>query len=82
MVAGQECQALQAYLEHKDSVKIKRLSLRMAVRGLAQLGDFLGRKNDGQPGPITLWRGLLRLHDIAECWELFGQPKPRVKKCG
>lgn len=79
---AQECQALQAYLEHKDGLKIKRLSVRMAVRRIAQLGGFIGRNNDGEPGPITLWRGLLRLHDIAECWQLFGQPKQRAKKCG
>lgn len=27
----------------------------------AKLGGFLGRKTDGEPGPITRWRGLLRL---------------------
>ncbi len=27
-------------------------------RSLAMLGGFLGRKGDGQPGWITIWRGL------------------------
>jgi hypothetical protein len=31
---------------------------------LAKLGGFLGRKRDGDPGWITLWRGLSRLNDI------------------
>ena len=35
--------------------------LRDAVRMTAKLGGFLGRKTDGEPGTITLWRGLLRL---------------------
>ena len=35
-----------------------------AIKWIAQLGGFLGRKNDGFPGPITLWRGLQRLHDL------------------
>ena len=32
-------------------------SLREIVRMLAQLGGFLARKGDGEPGPETLWRG-------------------------
>jgi hypothetical protein len=43
-------------------------TLREAVRLIAQLGGFLGRKCDGEPGPQTLWRGLRRLHDIARGW--------------
>jgi hypothetical protein len=30
-------------------------------RQLAGLGGFLGRKGDGEPGWITLWRGVDRL---------------------
>ena len=30
-------------------------------RSLAMLGGFLGRKRDGQPGWITIWRGLEKL---------------------
>jgi hypothetical protein len=45
-------------------------TLREAVRMIARLGGFLGRKCDGEPGPQTLWRGLRRLHDIAQGWQL------------
>jgi hypothetical protein len=31
-------------------------------RALAMLGGFLGRKSDGQPGWLTLWRGFEKLH--------------------
>jgi len=31
---------------------------------VARLGGFLGRKGDGVPGPLTLWRGLSRLRDL------------------
>jgi hypothetical protein len=34
-----------------------------AVRVIARLGGFLGRKGDGAPGAKVLWRGLRRLHD-------------------
>jgi len=38
--------------------------LRDAVRMTAKLGGFLGRKGDGEPGTITLWRGLQRLDNM------------------
>lgn len=50
-------------------------SLRQAVRWTAQLGGFLGRKGDGEPGVKTIWRGLRRLADIAETWRLL-HPDP------
>jgi hypothetical protein len=39
-------------------------SVREITRLIAELGGFLGRKSDGEPGSITLARGLQRLHDI------------------
>jgi hypothetical protein len=39
-------------------------TLREAIRMVAQLGGFLGRKGDGEPGAQILWRGLQRLDDI------------------
>lgn len=46
-------------------------SLRDAVRMIALLGGFLGRKSDGEPGVKTIWRGLRRLHDIAATCKLL-----------
>lgn len=47
-------------------------NIRDAVRLVAKLGGFLGRKSDGEPGTTTIWRGLERLDDIARtfaiCW--------------
>jgi hypothetical protein len=40
------------------------VSLREAVRQIARLGGFLGRKGDGDPGVKVLWRGLRRLADF------------------
>ena len=34
------------------------------VRGVAQLGGFLGRKCDGQPGWKVLWRGYKKLQNL------------------
>ena len=46
-------------------------SLGEAVRWIAQLGGFLGRKRDGAPGVQVLWRGWRRLQDMAETWSLL-----------
>ena len=34
------------------------------VRAVAELGGFLGRKGDAEPGWQTLWRGYRRLQDM------------------
>ena len=45
-------------------------TVRQAVRWIAQLGGFLGRKGDGEPGVVVIWRGWQRLQDIAATWYL------------
>lgn len=42
--------------------------LRQAVRWIAKLGGFIGRKSDGEPGSQTLWRGF---HDLIACTEMY-----------
>ncbi|HEX4589261.1 MAG TPA: IS4 family transposase, partial [Gemmataceae bacterium] len=34
------------------------------------LGGFLGRKHDGEPGVLTLWRGYQRLQDMLQGYQL------------
>jgi hypothetical protein len=43
-------------------------TLQQAVRWIAQLGGFLARTGDGEPGVKTLWRGLRRLSDLLDGW--------------
>ncbi|MBK1707083.1 IS4 family transposase [Halochromatium glycolicum] len=40
--------------------------LNTLIRLIAGLGDFLGRKCDGEPGMQTFWLGLQRVRDFAE----------------
>lgn len=40
------------------------MTIRQFIRHLAILGGFLGRKGDGEPGWITLWRGFEKLRLI------------------
>ena len=45
-------------------------TVQQVVRLISQLGGFLGRKGDGEPGPIALWRGWMRFCDLIEGWNL------------
>ena len=71
-----ECQVLIAYerKNRKRPADAPAPSLREAIRMIAKLGGFLGRKSDGEPGTETLWRGLLRLDGMTEGWRLASGP--------
>jgi len=47
------------------------------VKMIAELGGYLNRKNDGAPGPQTMWIGLQRMRDFAIGWSAFGPHNKR-----
>lgn len=53
-------------------------TVRQAVRWIAQLGGFLGRKGDGEPGIVVVWRGWQRLQDLAATWYLVKEQSQLV----
>lgn len=53
-------------------------TVRQAVRWIAQLGGFLGRKSDGEPGITAIWRGWQRLQDLAATWYVVINEQPRL----
>jgi hypothetical protein len=69
-----EWQALTAFVNHSQTPAHTPPSLNQAVRTIAKLGGFIGRKSDGDPGVKTLWRGWQRLQDIVATWTLFHPP--------
>jgi hypothetical protein len=46
-------------------------TLNEAIRVMAKLGGFIGRKGDGEPGTTSLWRGIQRLDDITETFRIM-----------
>jgi len=66
-----EWKALLAYITHNPKPPERPPSLREAMRMMASLGGFLGRKSDGEPGTQTLWLGLQRLDDLTAMWKLL-----------
>ena len=54
----------------------KAWTVREFYREMAKLGGFLGRKSDGEPGWITVWRGFEKLHLCLRGVDAYGE------KCG
>jgi hypothetical protein len=72
--------ALVTFVTKNPTPAEKPPTLREAIRMVAVLGGFLGRKGDGEPGTQLLWLGLQRLDDITEMWKvmsaILGHPPP------
>jgi hypothetical protein len=66
-----EWQALTAFTTKSNTPAHSPPTLQQVVRAIAQLGGFIGRKSDGEPGVKTLWRGWQRFQDIVATWSLF-----------
>jgi len=64
-----EWKALHTHITQTPVPPAEPITLREAMRMVATLGGFLGRKGDGEPGATTLWRGLQHLDGIAAMWE-------------
>jgi hypothetical protein len=75
-----EWKALNTYITRNPTTPERPPSLREAVRMVASLGGFLGRKSDGEPGTKSLWIGLQRLDDLTAMWKIvidFHVPYPQ-----
>ena len=57
---------------HKKAPPATVPTLQAMVRMVAQLGGYVNRKRSDEPGPQTIWLGLQRTYDIANCWQTFG----------
>jgi len=73
--AEDEWKALIAFTTQDPVPPPQPPTLRQAIRLVAGLGGFLGRRGDGEPGTQTLWIGLQRLDDIAATWRVMVQMK-------
>jgi hypothetical protein len=63
VLADHEWKALYTAIHRRADLPARPPTVRQAVRWIAQLGGFLGRKGDGEPGITTIWRGWSRLAD-------------------
>lgn len=63
-----EWQALSCRIKKTPNPPDIPPTVKEATLWLAQLGGFPGRKGDGYPGHMVLWRGWQRLSDTVEIW--------------
>lgn len=59
----------------KAAAKAATMTVRAFVHAVARRGGFLGRKSDGEPGYLTLWRGWQELTQIHRGYELARREK-------
>lgn len=59
----------QGLIEAEPPEEVADLST--VTRWIANFGGFIGRKGDGNPGMITIWRGWQRIMDGAEIYEMM-----------
>jgi len=58
--------------------RVHDLTVGQFYREVAKLGGFLGRKGDGGPGWITIWRGWEKLNNLVRAASLASKLKLRV----
>jgi len=71
--------ALHTYITKNPLPPDEPPTLREAIRMVASLGGFLGRKGDGEPGTQTLWLGLQRVDDLAAIWTILIPLVPHLR---
>lgn len=74
LLAEEEWQALFCVIHQTAQPPPCPPTLAQALRWIATLGDYLGRKGDGPPGPTTLWRGFQHLTNLTAMYQLFAAP--------
>jgi hypothetical protein len=68
ILADHAWQALYTTIHRTTRLPDTIPTVRQAMSWIAQLGGFLGRKGDGEPGITIIWRGWSRLTDIADMY--------------
>jgi hypothetical protein len=78
-----EWQGLYCRIHRVAVAPAKPPTLRQAVRWIGQLGGFLGRKRDGEPGVTVLWKGFQHLVDVTAMYRIMRPaptPRPRASQ--
>lgn len=57
----------------RPDLKLSNLTVYEFFREIAKLGGFLGRKSDGEPGWLTIWRGYKKMQLALDVLQKTGQ---------
>jgi hypothetical protein len=78
----EEWQALYCAIHRTPTPPETPPPLRQAVHWIAQLGGFLARRGDGEPGATVLWKGFQHLADLTTMYCIMRPAAPKRKKYG
>ena len=82
----EEWQALYCRIHRTPVPPATAPPLKQAIRWIAQLGGFIGRAHDGEPGSQTLWQGFQELIPMTEMYRIMKPyiqyPSPQPKNVG
>jgi len=78
----EEWQALYCAIHRTPTPPATPPPLRQAVHWIAQLGGFLARRGDGEPGATVLWKGFQHLTDLTSMYCIMRPVAPKRKKYG
>jgi len=82
LLEPEEWQALYCAIHLTSMPPATPPPLRQAVRWIAQLGGFLGRRGDGEPGVTVLWRGFQQLTALTFMYRVMRPPPAKRKNVG
>jgi hypothetical protein len=68
LLEPEEWQALYCAIHRVPQPPAESPALGQAVKWIAQLGGFVGRRRSDQPGPEVLWRGFHHLSDLTSMY--------------
>ena len=77
-----EWQALYCAIHRVPQPLLEPPSLDQAVKWIAQLGGFVGRRRSDQPGPEVLWRGFQHLSDLTSMYRIMRLDLPDIMRRG
>lgn len=66
-----EWQALYCAIHEVSEPCSEAPQMRQAVRWIGRLGGFVGRKSDGEPGPVVIWRGFQALNQMVKMFKIL-----------
>ena len=70
----EEWEVLYYQIHHTSTLPEAIPTLSQTVRWLAQLGGFVGRKSDGEPGVEVLWKGFMALTHLTAMYRILRPP--------
>lgn len=77
-----EWQALYCVIHRVPQPPLEPPSLDQAVKWIAQLGGFVGRRRRDRPGPEVLWRGFQHLSDLTSMYRIMRLDLPDMMRLG